>query len=75
MTGLDSPRPTPKGVPKVEDNAACPGYNQQLKVSTTGETVRNKWCNAANYTELYTVTYHTTYGGHLEHVKKVRTGF
>ena len=36
MTGLDSPRPTPKGVLKVEVNAACPGYNQQLEVNTTG---------------------------------------
>jgi hypothetical protein len=41
MTGLDSPRPTPVGVPKVEVNAACPSYNQQLKVSNTGETVTN----------------------------------
>jgi len=29
------------GVPKVEVNAAFPGYNQQLKISTTGETVTN----------------------------------
>jgi hypothetical protein len=41
MTGLDSPRPTPMGVPEMEVNVACPGYNQHLKISTIEETVTN----------------------------------
>jgi hypothetical protein len=46
-------------VNKVEVNAACPGYNQQLKVSTTWETVTN---NSAvlqqitqNFVRLHTI--------------------
>jgi len=59
MTGLDSPRPTPMGVPKVEVNAACPGYNKQLKVNTTWETVTNNGAVlqqiTQNFIRLHTV--------------------
>jgi hypothetical protein len=47
------------GVPKVEVNAACPGYNQQLKVNTTRGTVTNNGAVlqqiTQNFIRLHTV--------------------
>jgi len=64
-------------VPEVEVNAACPGYNQHLKVSTTEETVTNNGAVLQQITQNFKdyIPYYIWRSSGTSEVQKVRIGF
>ena len=64
---LTAPDVPPWECLKCNVNAACTGYNQKLKVSTTGGTVTNNGALLQQITQNFkTLQYRTTYGGKPE---------